>query len=129
MNQGWVFTSLICTAFSVSLLFPHSSHQPHKSTDRADTQPTKCNWEVISSSRLPTSTPDTQSRKGRAIGGTKVGNGAWGIAWVDTVMEYPSHQDDQDAKERDRILKEVVIDDPDGEGGANESEGEVMDLN
>lgn len=44
-------------------------------------------------------------------------------------MEYPSHQDDQDAKERDRILKEVVIDDPDGEGGANESEGEVMDLN
>jgi hypothetical protein len=52
-------------------------------------------------------------------------------------MEYPSHQDDnepvaaddKDARERDRILKEVMIFGPDGEDGANEGEGEVMDLN
>lgn len=47
--------------------------------DRADTQPTSCRWEAL---------PDS-SVKRRLLGGTKVGNGAWGLAWVDTVMEFP----------------------------------------
>jgi hypothetical protein len=26
----------------------------------------------------------------KGVGGTKAGNGAWALAWVDTVMEVPS---------------------------------------
>lgn len=47
--------------------------------DRQDTQPTYARWEVI---------PDPE-RKRHVLGGTKVGSGAWGLAWVDTVMEVP----------------------------------------
>ena len=43
-------------------------------TDESSTQPTKARWEVA---------PDSRN----VLGGTKVGNGAWGVAWVDTVME------------------------------------------
>ena len=48
------------------------------STDRADTQSTWSRWEEL---------PDFLSR--RVLRGTKSGNGAWALAWVDTVLELP----------------------------------------
>jgi len=48
--------------------------------DRADTQPTKARWVPV-----PDSTTNILQRA--HLGGTKVGNGAWGLTWVDTVME------------------------------------------
>jgi chromatin structure-remodeling complex protein RSC7 len=47
--------------------------------DRSDTQPTRCRWEVV---------PDSREKK-QVLGGTKTGNGAWALAWVDTIMELP----------------------------------------
>ncbi|CAL1709920.1 unnamed protein product [Somion occarium] len=44
---------------------------------RHDTQPRSARWEVVDD-RKP------------VLGGTKVGNGAWGLAWIDTVMELPN---------------------------------------
>ena len=46
-------------------------------TDRSDTQPTCSRWEQG---------PRNDER--RILGGTKTGNGAWGLAWVDTIMEF-----------------------------------------
>lgn len=48
--------------------------------DRADTQPTRARWEVVLDS----------ADKRRALGGSKTGNNAWGLAWVDTTMELTS---------------------------------------
>ncbi|KAH8102194.1 chromatin remodelling complex Rsc7/Swp82 subunit-domain-containing protein [Cristinia sonorae] len=48
---------------------------------RLDTQPKHSRWEPV---------PDSE-RKQNVLGGTKVGNGAWGLAWVDTVVEYSPH--------------------------------------
>jgi chromatin structure-remodeling complex protein RSC7 len=45
--------------------------------DRSDTQPTRSWWEQG---------PRNDERK--ILGGTKTGNGAWGLAWVDTIMEF-----------------------------------------
>ncbi len=60
-------------------------------TDRSDTQPTHARWEPV---------PDDTRR---VLGGTKVGGAAWGIAWVDTVMEVPQTPvEDEWAKERER---------------------------
>lgn len=50
--------------------------------DRADTQPTTSRWEMM---------PDSMQK--RVLGGTKSGNGAWGLAWVDTVLELPSTEE------------------------------------
>jgi len=50
----------------------------HKA-DRTDTQPSRCRWEMVE-----------DSGKKRVLGGTKTGNGAWALAWVDTVMELPA---------------------------------------
>lgn len=43
------------------------------------------------------------------LGGTKAGNGAWALAWVDTVMELPAldEQPSPGAQERERLWKEV----------------------
>lgn len=46
-------------------------------TDRSDTQPTCSRWEQG---------PRNDER--RVLGGTMTGNGAWGLAWVDTIMEF-----------------------------------------
>ena len=46
-------------------------------TDRSDTQPTRSRWE-----------PGPRNEERKILGGTKTGNGAWGLAWVDTVMEF-----------------------------------------
>nr|GAT45695.1 predicted protein [Mycena chlorophos] len=43
---------------------------------RADTQPTQSRLEKA---------PDSQEKT--ILGGTKVGNGAWGVLWLDTIME------------------------------------------
>ncbi|TFY55332.1 hypothetical protein EVG20_g9359, partial [Dentipellis fragilis] len=45
---------------------------------RADTQPTRSRWESV------------RDEKKQVLGGTKAGNGAWGLAWVDIVMDYPT---------------------------------------
>lgn len=46
-------------------------------TDRSDTQPTCSRWES-----------GHRNDERRILGGTKTGNGAWGLAWVDTIMEF-----------------------------------------
>lgn len=51
--------------------------------DHDYTQPTQCRWEAY---------PDPE-RKRYILGGTKVGNGAWALAWVDTVMELDKEGD------------------------------------
>ena len=52
--------------------------------------------------------PDPQNKK-RVLGGTKAGNGAWGLAWVDTVMDLsnPDEIDDPAAAAREQLLREV----------------------
>ncbi|KAI0372528.1 hypothetical protein BV20DRAFT_939758 [Pilatotrama ljubarskyi] len=59
---------------------------------RSDTQPTRARWEAL---------PD-DGEKRRVLGGTKVGSGAWGLAWVDTVVELPQEEEDPWAKARAR---------------------------
>lgn len=54
-------------------------------TDRSDTQPTQARWEAL---------PDSRDKR-RVLGGTKAGNGAWALAWVDTVMELPVPEDEE----------------------------------
>jgi len=60
------------------------------------------------SSRLE-SLPDSATKK-KVLGGTKVGNGAWALAYIDTVMEFSGSSaldETPEAKARERILKEV----------------------
>ncbi|KAI0657495.1 chromatin remodelling complex Rsc7/Swp82 subunit-domain-containing protein [Cubamyces menziesii] len=59
---------------------------------RSDTQPTRARWEAL---------PDDQEKR-RVLGGTKAGGGGWGLAWVDTVMEVPTEQEDPWAPDRER---------------------------
>ncbi|THG95350.1 hypothetical protein EW026_g6289 [Hermanssonia centrifuga] len=51
--------------------------------DRSDTQPLRSRWEVV------------HDPGKHVLGGTKAGNGAWGVAWVDTVMELPNPDEDE----------------------------------
>ncbi|KAI6102552.1 chromatin remodelling complex Rsc7/Swp82 subunit-domain-containing protein [Pisolithus croceorrhizus] len=57
--------------------FPMGVYEPHTAIVqyRADTQPTQCRWQQVETRRV--------------LGGTKVGNGAWALAWVDTCLESP----------------------------------------
>lgn len=49
--------------------------------------------------------------KRRALGGTKVGNGAWALAWVDTAMESSAEAEEKRAEEeRNRLLREAAAD-------------------
>jgi len=43
------------------------------------------------------------------LGGTKAGNGAWALAWVDTVMELsnPDEIDDPAVAAREQLLRDV----------------------
>jgi chromatin structure-remodeling complex protein RSC7 len=41
------------------------------------------------------------------LGGTKTGNGAWALAWVDTVMELPRPQEAERGKELEEVLRSV----------------------
>lgn len=69
------------------------------SPDRVDTQPTRSRWVPL---------PDSATKR-RVLGGTKAGNGAWGLAWVDTIMELPAATDPPSpgAQARGQILSEV----------------------
>ena len=73
--------------------------------DREDTQPTRAHWEGLRDS----------AEKRQVLGGTKAGNGAWALAWVDTVMELPASEGDHDAgraaaEERRRLLQAAAAD-------------------
>jgi chromatin structure-remodeling complex protein RSC7 len=44
------------------------------------------------------------------LGGTKVGNGAWALAYIDTVMEFPgasAEQDSPETKLREKLWREA----------------------
>ena len=74
-------------------------------TDRADTQPTCAHWEGLK---------DTAEKR-QVLGGTKAGNGAWALAWVDTVMDLPASEEAHDAgraaaEERRRLLELAAAD-------------------
>jgi hypothetical protein len=74
-------------------------------TDRADTQPTQAYCEGLKDS----------AEKRQVLGGTKAGNGAWALAWVDTVMELPASEEDHEvgraaAEERKRLLELAAAD-------------------
>ncbi|KAJ7721018.1 chromatin remodelling complex Rsc7/Swp82 subunit-domain-containing protein [Mycena metata] len=66
---------------------------------RADTQPTRSRLEQV---------PDDDLKKS-VLGGTKVGNGAWGVAWLDTIMEVrsPEEMERPAVEEKMRLLKEA----------------------
>jgi len=79
---------------AVGVYDPHS-HTIHY---RSDTQPTSARWEVV---------PDSIAKR-RVLGGTKSGNGAWALAWVDTIMELPGPDTvDPEAAVREQILRDV----------------------
>ncbi|TFK75645.1 hypothetical protein BDN72DRAFT_757327 [Pluteus cervinus] len=82
---------------------PLGVYEPHSSLIhyRDDTQPTSSRWEVL---------PDSK----RILGGTHAGNGAWALAWVDTVMELPAHDRPPSpaSLERDRLMKEALATEP-----------------
>lgn len=63
------------------------------SLERSDTQPTRARWEPVD---------DGLS----LLGGTKAGSQAWGLAWVDTAMEFPRPDeiDEENAKLRAPFL-------------------------
>lgn len=52
----------------------------HVSPDRSDTQPTRARWDPIDDGQC-------------VLGGAKAGSQAWGLAWVDTVMELPRQEE------------------------------------
>ena len=62
--------------------------------------------------------PDDPSNplKRSTLGGTKAGNGAWGLAWVDTVMEFPASIE---KKKRDIVV-------PAGAGAAEETQESIL---
>ena len=73
--------------------------------DRADTQPMRARWESLRDS----------AEKRQVLGGAKAGNGAWALAWVDTVMELPASEEDHAvgraaAEERKRLLELAAAD-------------------
>jgi len=86
---------------------PSGVYEPHIGIVlyRADTQPTCARWEGLR---------DTTEKR-QVLGGTKAGNGAWALAWVDTVMELQASEEDHDAgrtaaDERRRLLELAATD-------------------
>lgn len=98
--QAWCCVSIL---FSLCCLLIQSLHP----LGRADSQPTRSQWEML---------PDSHSKR-RVLGGTKAGNGAWALAWVDTVMVLPEPNDPPSpgTQERERVWKEVS----DNQGGSD----------
>ncbi|KAI0039219.1 hypothetical protein FA95DRAFT_1567284 [Auriscalpium vulgare] len=78
---------------------PMGVYEPHSGLVfyRADTQPTKSRWEGL---------PDTPEKR-QVLGGAKTGNGAWALAWVDTIMEFKGEGGDAAAQERDSLLSSI----------------------
>jgi chromatin structure-remodeling complex protein RSC7 len=55
------------------------------------------------------------AEKRQVLGGTKAGNGAWALAWVDTIMELPASEEDHElsraaTEERRRLLELAAAD-------------------
>jgi len=52
--------------------------------------------------------PDSLQR--RILGGTKSGNGTWALAWIDTVLEWPStgEMEQKRVEDRDVLLMSSV---------------------
>ncbi|KAI0827389.1 chromatin remodelling complex Rsc7/Swp82 subunit-domain-containing protein [Trametes gibbosa] len=61
---------------------------------RSDTQPTRARWEAV---------PDKEQKQ-QVLGGSKVGSNAWGLAWVDTVLELPQTVEDPWVEAREQQL-------------------------
>jgi chromatin structure-remodeling complex protein RSC7 len=105
---------VLCKFFFSHLFFPPSPsplfiglHGSYivRVVDRADTQPKRARWEGLKDS----------AEKRQVLGGTKAGNGAWALAWVDTVMEAPASEEDHAfgraaAEERKRLLELAAAD-------------------
>ncbi|KAJ6588331.1 chromatin remodelling complex Rsc7/Swp82 subunit-domain-containing protein [Mycena capillaripes] len=66
---------------------------------RADTQPTRSRMEPL---------PDPDGKRS-ILGGTKVGNGAWALAWLDTIMDVRSPEElaRPEVEEKTRLWKEA----------------------
>ncbi|KAJ7253043.1 chromatin remodelling complex Rsc7/Swp82 subunit-domain-containing protein [Mycena haematopus] len=80
---------------------PLGVYEPHSGIVqyRADTQSTRSRMELL---------PDPDGARS-ILGGTKVGNGAWAVAWMDTIMEVPKPGELEmpEVEERTRIWKEA----------------------
>ncbi|KAL1745944.1 chromatin remodelling complex Rsc7/Swp82 subunit-domain-containing protein [Schizophyllum fasciatum] len=79
---------------------PRAVYEPHTGAwlVRSDTQPTRARWEAL---------PDSAEKT--VIGGSKAGNRAWGVAWVETTMEY---QPDDIIREQEacrQVAKEIRV--------------------
>lgn len=46
-------------------------------------------------------------KPGEVLGGTRVGAGAWGVGWVDTVMNYRPIDQEKVYEERMRLVEEA----------------------
>lgn len=88
---------------------PVGIYEPHANIIhyRADTQPTRSRWQQL---------PDSATKR-EVLGGTKAGNGAWALAWVDTVVELPKPDDPPSpaALAREEALKAVELESVDEE--------------
>lgn len=66
------------------------------SPDREDTQPRQSRWEPVGH----------QAKE--VVGGSRVGAGAWGLAWVDTMIELPPEGQEQQLNEtRQKLIREL----------------------
>ncbi|CAK5267548.1 unnamed protein product [Mycena citricolor] len=86
---------------------PLGTYEPHTSIVhyRNDTQPTRSRMEAM---------PDSAEKA--VLGGTKSGNGAWAIAWIDTVMDVRIQEELErsEADEKMNIWKDTeegILDD------------------
>ncbi|KIK68264.1 hypothetical protein GYMLUDRAFT_154083 [Collybiopsis luxurians FD-317 M1] len=102
-------------------ILPLGAYEPHTGTVffRNDTQPSRSRLEAVS---VPAdSLPNSKNKRpdSGVLGGTKTGAGAWGLAYVDTVMELPplpsrasrgeSDYDPQLRRKRERLLRSLGI--------------------
>ncbi|KAL1680665.1 chromatin remodelling complex Rsc7/Swp82 subunit-domain-containing protein [Schizophyllum commune] len=78
---------------------PRAVYEPHTGAwlVRADTQPTRARWETL---------PDSKEKT--IVGGSKAGNRAWGVAWVETTMDYKPDDITREQEECRRIAREVT---------------------
>lgn len=91
-------TGLIHCTFASQISLSHSRLILHPSyiIDRTDTQPTNATWEVKSSaSHLP------------LLAGSRVGAGAWGIAYVDNVVDYQPFNEKKKHEEMMRLVRDA----------------------
>ena len=87
---------IVCFPFTVYAFFMNLNIS--SPTDESTTQPTRARWEAL---------PD----RGRVLGGTKAGGAAWGLAWVDTIMQSGSQEyEDEQAKRREELLRAAGVD-------------------